>query len=173
MKHIGQHAIVIGASMGGLLAARALSDFYAVVTVLERDAFPQSDIPRKGGPQGRHAHGLLARGRNVIEHFFPGWTDQVVASGGVRGDIAGDVNWIGHGVTLKSAPSDLVGLLAPRPVLEGHVRRRLMALSNVRVIENCAVQELIADDSKATIKGVRVKAGNVEQVKKTTGMNAK
>ena len=35
MKHIGQHAIVIGASMGGLLAARALSDFYAVVTVLE------------------------------------------------------------------------------------------------------------------------------------------
>ena len=105
MKHIGQHAIVIGASMSGLLAARALSDFYAVVTVLERDAFPQSDIPRKGVPQGRHAHGLLARGRNVIENFFPGWTDEVVASGGVRGDIAGDVSWIGHGVTIKSAPS--------------------------------------------------------------------
>src|SRR4029453_14985683 len=79
MKHIGQHAIVIGASMGGLLAARALSDFYAVVTVLERDTCPQSDIPRKGVPQGRHAHGLLARGRNVIENFFPGWTDEVVA----------------------------------------------------------------------------------------------
>ena len=150
MKHIGQHAIVIGASMGGLLAARALSDFYAVVTVLERDAFPQADIARKGVPQGRHAHGLLARGRNVIENFFPGWTDEVVASGGVRGDIAGDVNWIGHGVTLKSAPSHLVGLLAPRPVLEGHVRRRLMALSNVRLIENCTVQDLIADDGGTT-----------------------
>ena len=50
---MGQHAIVIGASMSGLLAARALSDFYAVVTVLERDAFPQSDNPRKGVPQGR------------------------------------------------------------------------------------------------------------------------
>src|SRR2546429_1986399 len=66
MKHIRQHAIVIGASMGGLLAARALSDFYAVVTVLERDTFPQSDIPRKGVPQGRHAHGLLARGRIAL-----------------------------------------------------------------------------------------------------------
>ena len=84
MKHIGQHAIVIGASMGGLLAARALSDFYAVVTVLERDTFPLSDVPRKGVPQGRHAHGLLARGRAVIENFFPGWTDEVVACGGVR-----------------------------------------------------------------------------------------
>jgi 2-polyprenyl-6-methoxyphenol hydroxylase-like FAD-dependent oxidoreductase len=180
MKQIGQHAIVIGAGMGGLLAARALSDFYAVVTVLERDTFPLSDVPRKGVPQGRHAHGLLARGRAVIENFFPGWTDEVVASGGARGDIAGDVNWIGHGVTIKSAPSELVGLLASRPVLEGHVRRRLMALPNVRVIENCAVQGLIVcadcvdlsavenaskkDSSRATIKGVRAKVGGgVEQ----------
>src|SRR5262249_13276680 len=125
MKRIGERAVVIGASMAGLLAARALADFYGTVTLVERDVFPVSDIPRKGVPQGRHAHGLLARGRSVIERFFPGWTDEVVASGGVRGDIAGDVNWIGHGVTIKSAPSDLIGLLASRPVLEGHVRRRL------------------------------------------------
>ena len=163
MRQIGQHAIVIGASMGGLLAARALSDFYAVVTVLERDTFPQSDVARKGVPQGRHAHGLLARGRNVIEGFFPGWTDEVVAGGGACGDIVGDVNWIGHGVTLQSAPSHLVGLLASRPSLEGHVRRRLMALSNVRVIENCTVQELIADESKTVIKGVRARIGSGEE----------
>jgi flavin-dependent dehydrogenase len=137
-----------------------LSDFYAVVTVLERDTFPLSDIPRKGVPQGRHAHGLLARGRAVIENFFPGWTDEVVAAGGVRGDIAGGVNWVGHGVTLKSASSDLVGLLASRPVLEGHVRRRLMALSNVRVMQNCAVQGLIADDRNTAIRGVRARVGN-------------
>ena len=58
------------------------------------------------------------------------------------------------------APSDLVGLLASRPVLEGHVRRRLLALPNVRVIENCAVQGLIADDERAAIKGVRVRIGD-------------
>ena len=160
MKQIGQHAIVIGASMGGLLAARALSDFYAAVTVLERDTFPLSDVPRKGVPQGRHAHGLLARGRAVIEDFFPGWTDEVVACGGARGDIAGDVEldrpWRHHQVRAER----LVGLLASRPVLEGHVRRRLMALPNVRMIEDCAVQGLIADDSRATIKGVRAKVGN-------------
>ena len=114
MKRVGEHAVVIGASMGGLLAARALADFYGQVTVLERDVFPVADIPRKGVPQGKHAHGLLARGRAVIEEFFPGWTDEVVGCGGVRGDIAGDVAWIGHGVTIKSAPSDLVGLLVDR-----------------------------------------------------------
>src|ERR1700745_3237 len=124
MKRVGEHAIVIGASMGGLLAARALSDFYESVTVLERDHFPVADIPRKGVPQGRHAHGLLARGGEVIEAFFPGWTDEVVAAGGRRGDIVGDVGWVGHGVTLKSVPSKMVGLLAARPGAGRHGRGR-------------------------------------------------
>jgi 2-polyprenyl-6-methoxyphenol hydroxylase-like FAD-dependent oxidoreductase len=160
MKRIGEHAVVIGASMGGLLAARALADFYGKVTVLERDGFPVADVPRKGVPQGKHAHGLLARGRTVIENFFPGWTDEVVGCGGIRGDIAGDVNWIGHGVAIKSAPSDLVGLLAARPVLEGNVRRRLLALPNVRAIERCAVQGPVADEARAAVRGVRVKVDN-------------
>jgi len=164
MTRIGQHAIVIGASMGGLLAARALSDFYETVTVLERDHFPEQDVPRKGVPQGRHAHGLLARGREVIEALFPGWTDEVVASGGRRGDIAADVRWIGHGVSLKTAPSDLLGLLASRAVLEGHVRRRLFKLANVRAIAGASVQGLIASEGNSAIRGVRVRIeGGPEQ----------
>src|SRR6185312_9426904 len=86
MKRLGERAIVIGASMGGLLAARALSDFFTTVTVLERDAFPTADTARKGVPQGRHAHGLLARGSAVLEELFPGFSDEVVAeSGGILG----------------------------------------------------------------------------------------
>jgi len=66
MKYIGQHAMVIGAGMGGLLAARALSDFHAVVTVLARDTFPQSDIPARACRRAAMAHGLLARGRIAL-----------------------------------------------------------------------------------------------------------
>jgi hypothetical protein len=58
MAHLGNHAIVIGASIGGLLAARALADYYDEVTVLARDVLPNANEPRKGVPQGRHAHGL-------------------------------------------------------------------------------------------------------------------
>lgn len=65
MAHLGNHAIVIGASIGGLLAARALADYYDEVTVFERDVLPNAHEPRKGVPQGRHAHGLLARGREI------------------------------------------------------------------------------------------------------------
>jgi 2-polyprenyl-6-methoxyphenol hydroxylase-like FAD-dependent oxidoreductase len=157
MKRIGEHAIVIGASMGGLLAARALSDFFATVTIVERDAFPAVDVPRKGVPQGRHTHGLLARGRAVLEQFFPGYSDEVVSeSGGLLGDIVNDVTWMGHNVALAQGNSGLIGLLASRPVLEGHVRRRVLKLPNVRAIENCAVQGLATDATRDRVTGVRV-----------------
>jgi 2-polyprenyl-6-methoxyphenol hydroxylase-like FAD-dependent oxidoreductase len=158
MKRLGEHAIVIGASMGGLLSARALSDFYTTVTVLERDAFPVADMPRKGVPQGRHTHGLLARGSTILEEFFPGYEHEVVAqSGGLLGDVANDVIWIGHNVTLANGTSDLIGLLASRPVLEGHLRRRLLSLPNVRAIENCAVQGLASDPDHKSVTGVRAR----------------
>lgn len=83
MQHIGQHAVVIGASMGGLLAARVLADAYDRVTLIERDGFPAAGESRKGVPQGRHAHGLHARGRAVLEHLFPGFTAEMAAQGGL------------------------------------------------------------------------------------------
>ena len=88
MEHLGRHAIVIGASMGGLLAGRALADFYDEVTLIDRDALPHRYEPRKGVPQGRHTHGLLARGREVLDQLFPGFTAELVAEGAVPGDIA-------------------------------------------------------------------------------------
>ncbi|SAK64436.1 Putative epoxidase LasC [Caballeronia catudaia] len=157
MKKLGEHAIVIGASVGGLLAARVLSDFYSIVTVLERDAFPATDSPRKGVPQGRHTHGLLARGSAVLEGFFPGFNAEVVAqSGGLIGDVANDVIWIGHNVRLANGPSDLTGLIASRPVLEGHLRRRLLGLPNVRAMQHCAVRGLAADPARKSVTGARV-----------------
>lgn len=157
MNRAGTHAIVIGASMGGLLAARALADFYGSVTVLERDRLPSTDVPRKGVPQGHHTHGLLARGAEVLEGFFPGYTREVVTqSGGLLGDIADDVRWMGHNVSLAGSKSNLIGLAASRPVLEGHLRRRLQSLPNVRVMERCAVHGLVGDPTRGRVSGVRL-----------------
>ena len=166
MKKLGEHAIVIGASISGLLAARVLSDFYTIVTVLERDAFPAADTPRKGVPQGRHTHGLLARGSAIFEEFFPGYNNEVVAqSGGLIGDVANDVIWIGRNVRLANGASDLIGLLASRPVLEGHLRRRLLGLPNVHAIENCAVRALVTDPARKSVTGVRACAeGKPEEI---------
>ena len=49
---IGGHAVVRGASMSGLLAARVLADAYQRVTIIERDPLPERGADRKGVPQG-------------------------------------------------------------------------------------------------------------------------
>lgn len=66
------HAVVVGASMGGLIAARALSDNFEHVTLVDRDALPGSPVTRRGVPQGRHVHGLLARDWEALGELFPG-----------------------------------------------------------------------------------------------------
>jgi flavin-dependent dehydrogenase len=67
-----RRAVVIGGSMAGLLAARVLTDFFEEVVLIERDELPEGPEQRKGVPQGRHLHGLLTRGQELLESLFPG-----------------------------------------------------------------------------------------------------
>lgn len=64
-------AVVIGASMAGLCAARVLADRFDHVTVLDRDDLPDTPTWRRQVPQGRHPHLLLAAGARLLEGWFP------------------------------------------------------------------------------------------------------
>ena len=78
---IAEHAVVLGASMGGLLAARVLADFYDAVTVVERDVLTGDAANRRGVPQGQHGHAVLPRCSQVLGELFPGFLDDLVAGG--------------------------------------------------------------------------------------------
>ena len=54
--------MVVGSGISGLVTARVLSEHFAHVTVLERDARPDGSAPRAGTPQSWHFHGLLPGG---------------------------------------------------------------------------------------------------------------
>ena len=98
MPKIGDHAVVVGASMGGLLAARVLADAYQRVTIVDRDPLPERGGDRKGVPQGRHAHALLPRGAQILDELFPGILADLAAAGvPVLGDLR-EV-WFSVGVT--------------------------------------------------------------------------
>jgi glycine/D-amino acid oxidase-like deaminating enzyme len=81
MAKIGNHAVVLGASMAGLLAARSLAEFFDTVTVMQRDPLLDTAAARRGVPQGRHLHGLLARDAQVIDELLPGVLDELVLDG--------------------------------------------------------------------------------------------
>src|SRR6185295_8626792 len=77
----GRHAVVIGGSIGGMLAARVLADHFDRVTIVERDQLPEGSENRPGVPQARHLHFLFKRGLMVAEELFPGITADLTAQG--------------------------------------------------------------------------------------------
>jgi len=152
----GKHAIVLGASMSGLMAARVLRDHFAHVTVLERDRLPVTSQPRRGVPQGNHAHGLLCSGRQALERMFPGAVAELLARGAIDSELSQDVSFFNEGAELAHFPSELRTLLLSRALLEGHLRERLQSMANVSVRDGMEAVELIA--TGRTVRGVRVQA---------------
>ena len=151
-----EHAVVMGASMAGLLTARVLASHFARVTIVERDTLPVEAEHRKGVPQGRHAHGLLVSGARVLEQYFPGLTDEIVARGGLRGDVMADVIWCFGGRYMSRANGNLAGVVASRPLLEGAVRDRVRALPNVTVRDGVSIESPVYDASAGRVAGVRI-----------------
>jgi len=132
-SHHGRHAVVIGGSMGGLLAARALADHYDRVTVLERDRLPDGPDPRKGTPQARHIHVLLTAGRRVLERMFPGLIQDLVAAGAEDYDAIADMEWLSPAGLAVRFPSDIRLLGATRDLIEWGVRKRMESDTRIQV----------------------------------------
>ena len=113
----GNHAIVIGASISGLLAARVLSAHFDRVTVYDRDALPSAIENRRAVPQGYHGHGLLASGLRGLKTLFPSIDRDLLYAGAVPGDVIGNIRWHQHGHYKAKFASGLEGLLLSRPLL--------------------------------------------------------
>ena len=150
------HAFVVGASIGGLMAARVLSEGYAAVTVVERDVLGTDAAPRRGVPQGRHVHGLLSRGREVLEELFPGLTAELLALGVPCKDLQSEFRWVNDGRLMARAPSGLIGLGASRPLLESRIRARVRSLPGVTLLDGCDATGLATSARGDRVTGLRV-----------------
>jgi 2-polyprenyl-6-methoxyphenol hydroxylase-like FAD-dependent oxidoreductase len=153
-EQAGGHAVVIGASMSGLLAARVLSAHFDRVTLLERDEVADEAAPRKGQPHARHLHSLLAQGLAIFERFFPGLREDLCAGGAMLGDMGADMRWHAYGGYRRQFASGMTGVLMTRAFLEQCVRRRVLGLPNVTVRSRTDVDQPV--DAGGRITGVRV-----------------
>jgi 2-polyprenyl-6-methoxyphenol hydroxylase-like FAD-dependent oxidoreductase len=149
-------AIVMGGSIAGLTAARVLSDHFREVILVERDRFGAVGEHRRGVPQGRHTHGLLAGGLRVLEGFFPGLFEEARRAGGLGVDLTRDAYWCFEGGEYVRFASDLEGLLISRPLLEGIIRERVRSIPNVHVWDGCQVEGLISSSDNRRITGLNI-----------------
>lgn len=155
MSHQKQ-AIVIGSGMAGLVTAQVLTEQFAEVIIIERDALIDIAAPRNGVPQGRQPHILLKRGETILEMLFPGIVNELKGSGAVSVNAGRDLRWFVFGQWRPSYDSaiDLLGL--SRPLLETTVRQRLRANPRVTFLPKSEVVGLETNADGTQAVGVRI-----------------
>ncbi|MBI3959080.1 MAG: FAD-dependent monooxygenase [Chloroflexi bacterium] len=153
-----RRALVLGASMAGLLTARVLSEHFDQVTILERDTVTAEPQSRKGQPQTRHLHGLLASGLQMLAHYFPDLPDALTENGAIVGDMAEKMHWHSYGGFRQRFHMGLKGATMSRPLLESLVRQRTLARPNITLRDNTAVKGLVTTTDRSKVVGVEVES---------------
>ncbi|MGW2722927.1 NAD(P)/FAD-dependent oxidoreductase [Streptomyces sp. NPDC001492] len=147
-----RHAVVVGGSLAGLLAAHVLAAHADRVTVVERDGFPAGPGPRPGVPQGRHPHVLLEGGQRALEALLPGFMDELRTAGSPAMGLPEDmVQWQG-GSWLRRLPAQTYIYTGSRAQLEQLVRRRVLANPRITAVERTDVVGLLGDAGR--VRGV-------------------
>ncbi len=155
-------ALIIGSGMAGLFAARVLTDHFEQVTLIERDRLPDGPEARAGVPQGRHVHGLLLRGLQILEQLFPGISAELEADGAQRIDWIKDLEFHTVYGQLRRFASPYQVLTCSRPFLEWHTRRRLATHPRIRILEKREAIGLLPNQQKTGVAGVRVRERDPE-----------
>ncbi|MFS2220986.1 FAD-dependent oxidoreductase [Pantoea sp. B65] len=159
-KHQRSSAIVIGAGVAGLMAARVLCNHFPRVYVIEQDQLPATPQARKGVPQARHVHLLMVRGRQVLDHFFPQLTAELFDLGAMPLDWYADVRWFGPAGWMAAGGEGLITCSTSRDLLEFVLRRRVVADSRVELISQHKVVGLQVDAQTGQICGVEMMASS-------------
>jgi 2-polyprenyl-6-methoxyphenol hydroxylase-like FAD-dependent oxidoreductase len=153
-----KHVVVIGGSVAGLGAALALSKRGHRVTLLEADATPLPASPaeafarwdRRGSPQTRHSHALLARLRNLIRDHAPELLDELKAHGAEELRFTDRARELFPDAVFEPADDDIVFLACRRTTFEWVLRRHVQATGQAEFRDGVEVTRLEARRDPAT-----------------------
>ena len=161
-----RHAVIAGASLAGLCAARVLSqsDHFDRVSILDLDELGDSDEPRRGVGQGHHSHVLLHAGLEAIERLFPGLTDELDDFGAGLVDAGAEMRWYQSGRWRPRFDSDVQLFWCERARLESAIRRRLSAEEGLEIVDRRKVVDFLGSDDGDAVGGVRAEVVGENQI---------
>jgi len=163
LSDVGDHAVILGGGIAGLLSARVLADGFGRVTLVERDSFPQEVSARRGVPQGRHVHVLEEAGRATLEDLFPGFGEELLSAGGLIVDSLSDFVHYEEGDFLADGDRRYDAYYASRPLFEQVVRRRVDRLDGVELRTGHRFVDYVLDDAAGSVEGVVVRDDDAER----------
>jgi 2-polyprenyl-6-methoxyphenol hydroxylase-like FAD-dependent oxidoreductase len=159
--------VIIGGGIGGLLAAHSLAGRFDRVTLFERGRYPLDACPpapsvRRGAPQSRCLHLLMAAGAAAFDQLIPAWRKEALALGAIPFDACADAALRFSGGWLPRTPSGITTYACSRALLESVLRRGLAGKATVFVQESRRVTGLLASSSGERVTGVRIADGHAQ-----------
>jgi len=155
-SYLGKRAIVVGAGLAGLSAARVLSDYFEEVMILDRDKLPDNGIPRPGVPQSKHPHALLAGGLKALENLLPGFGNELMRAGAERIDPGFDVlNEIPGQDLCPKTKFGWSTYTMSRPLIECTLRRQVEHMGNITVRGGCRVLNIVSESNIQAATGIQ------------------
>ncbi|HHT7154863.1 glutamate synthase [Bacillus thuringiensis serovar andalousiensis] len=150
-------AIVIGGSMAGKFAAKALSTSFKEVIIIEAGERWDGKSLRKRVPQSNHPHVLLKGGENAIEELFPNITNELIEAGSIINNFTRDLKWHQFGLWKQPFIGEVHMIQQSRPLLEWHIQKRIHQISNITIKYETLVKGLLVDAKLNKVCGVKVK----------------
>lgn len=163
---LGKQAVVIGAGIAGLTAARVLADHFEHVTVLERDKLPTTAALRAGTPQARHVHGLMTGGLIALSELYPDFQSVLENAGAVpiRGGLDVRIERPGFD-PFPVRDLKFRNFAISRPMLEFTLRQCTLEHTNISLQSECRVTGIVTSADGAVVEGVNFHgADRVEQM---------
>lgn len=153
------HCVIIGGGIAGLLAAHALTDQFERITILERfryrpDSICSAPPVRRGVPQSRCIHLLMAAGAAAFDKLIPGWSEQLVALGAGPFDACADAVLRFPAGWLPRTRSGITTYACSRALFEKVLRAGLAGTATVHVREGQKVLGLLGSPRGNRVTGV-------------------
>jgi 2-polyprenyl-6-methoxyphenol hydroxylase-like FAD-dependent oxidoreductase len=148
--------LVVGGGIGGLATALTLGRRGHQVVVVERDDTPMpSDADeafewdRRGAPQVRHSHALLARLRNLLLGHYPDVYASLLEAGASEMRFGDNLPPTIEGFEAEPGDEELVLIAARRTTFEWVLRQAALAEPGVEIITGRAAVGLLGGDGHA------------------------
>ena len=158
MGKTNDHAIVVGGSIGGLLGAKVLSNYYKKVTIIERD--PETAIsnllPRDGVPQGQFFHLMIPKGLSATEQLIPNFIDRLIAKGAHEVDFFNEFRRSDIKDMKVRFKSEKKVMLMSRILLEDVIRSFIIEIPNIEFMYHTVAKGLLSNAKENEITGVRL-----------------
>ena len=145
-KGVNKTAIIVGASLAGLMAAKAISPYYSEVIILDKDKLEDKPIAHKGVSQGHHAHSILKAGEEALEELFPGVREELLNTGAHYVDFGNEIGWKHHGKWKASLSKPYYVLMQSRVFLEWSIRKRLLQSEGITLYQEAKVADVVFNE---------------------------